>query len=213
MKVTIDCWGTLIKASPTFKDKKVELVKKYFPSLINSDEHILKCFSDTKRTFNDIIENSGGCQPSIFYIFNYLFTKLNDGYDNFNFITKFVRDYQDLTMVDGPHLYGEETLPYLEKLSKKADLVFCSNTMFIDGNSLIDCLSRLGVTKFFKDGVFSDQIGIAKPNANMYLCSNYHIGDNVLTDGFGAKSAGSMPIIINSNDKTIKDAYNLIIQR
>jgi len=213
MKVSIDCWGTLIKASPTFKEKKVELVKKYFPSLFNRDEHIIKCFSDTKKTFNDIIENSGGCQPNINYIFNYLFVKLNGCYDNFNFITKFICEYQDLTMLDGPHLYSEETLPYLEKLSKEADLVFCSNTMLIDGNSLLNCLSRLGVTKFFKGGAFSDQIGIAKPHTSIYGNSNYHIGDNILTDGFGAKSAGSTPIIINSNEKTIKDAYNFIIQK
>jgi FMN phosphatase YigB (HAD superfamily) len=213
MKVSIDCWGTLINASPTFKQKKVELVKKYFPSLIDCDEHILMCFSSTKKVFNDIIENTGGCQPNIYCVFNYLFSKLNRGYDNFNFITKFIRDYQNLTMIDGPLLYSEETFLYLEKLSQMADLLISSNTMFIDGDSLLDCLSRLGVSKFFKNYAFSDQIGIAKPHAGMYGNSDYHIGDNTLTDGFGAKSAGSTPFIINSNDKTIKDAYNFIIQK
>jgi FMN phosphatase YigB (HAD superfamily) len=211
MKVSIDCWGTLIKASPTFKLKKVELVKKYFPSLTN-DEFILKCFSDTKKTFNDIIENSGGCQPPIINIFTYLFTKLNGGYDNFGFVIPFIDEYQNLSITDGPVLYSEETTLFLEKLSKDADLVISSNTMLIEGVTLLDNLSRLGISKFFKEALFSDQVKAAKPSKVMYANSNYHIGDNILTDSIGAINAGSTPIIINSNEKTIKDAYNLIIQ-
>ena len=212
MKVSIDCWGTLIKRSPTFTKKKVELVKKYLP-YIDNDKHILKCFSDTKNTFNDIIENSGGYQPCISSIFTYLFSKLQTGYSKVSFIKEFIDEYQKLTITDGPVLFSEETTLYLEKFSKEADLVISSNTMLIDGNSLLDCLSRLGVAKFFKDAAFSDQMQVAKPHWLMYMGSNYHIGDNTLTDGKGAIEAGSKSIIINSNDKTIKDAYNLIIQR
>lgn len=212
MKVSIDVWGTLIKASPTFTQKKVELVKKYFPSLIDSDEFILKSFKDTKNIYNDIIENSGGYQPCISSIFTYLFSKLQSGYNKVSFVKEFIDEYQNLTITDGPVLYSEETTIYLEQLSKKADLVISSNTMLIDGNSLLDCLSRLGVAKFFKDAAFSDQMQVAKPHWMMYMGSNYHIGDNTLTDGIGATNAGSISIIINSNDKTIKDAYNFIIQ-
>jgi FMN phosphatase YigB (HAD superfamily) len=213
MIITIDCWGTLLKASPTFKKTKVALVKEYFPSLKDNDEHINKCFNDTKKLFNDIIENSGGCQPTITNVFTYLLSKLNMGYKKFEFLDEFIENYQMLAFNDGPTIYSEETLEYIEKLSKDAKLVVSSNTMFICGDVLLDFLSRTGLAKFFKETLFSDQLKVAKPHVKMYHGSQFHIGDNEITDVIGANNAGSCGILINSNTKTIKDAYNFIIQK
>lgn len=213
MIITIDCWGTLLKASSTFKNTKVELVKEYFPSLKDNTEHIQKCFNDTKKLFNDVIENSGGCQPTIEQVFTYLFSKLNFGYYKFDFINEFIEKYQMLAFTDGPTIYSEETLEYIEKLSKNAKLVVSSNTMFICGDVLLDFLSRTGLAKFFKETLFSDQLQVAKPHKKMYYNSQFHIGDNELTDVIGANNAGSCGILINSNKKSIKDAYNFIIQK
>jgi FMN phosphatase YigB (HAD superfamily) len=213
MIITVDCWGTLLKASPTFKSTKVKLVKEYFPSLNEKDEFIIKCFNDTKKLFNDVIENSGGCQPTVGNVFTYLFSKLNMGYQKYNFLSEFIEEYQYLASQDGPTIYSDETLEFIEKLSKDANLVISSNTMFIRGEVLLEMIAGSGLAKYFKDALFSDQLQVAKPHKAMYRGSQFHIGDNEITDVIGANNAGSTGILINSNEKTIIDAYNLIIQK
>jgi FMN phosphatase YigB (HAD superfamily) len=181
--------------------------------LKDNDEHINKCFNDTKKLFNDIIENSGGCQPTVGQVFTYLFSKFNGGYHKFDFLSEFIEEYQHLAYQDGPTIYSEETLEYIEKLAKEGNLVISSNTMFIRGEVLLDMISRTGLTKFFKEALFSDQLQVAKPHKKMYHGSQFHIGDNEITDIIGANNAGSCGILINSNTKTIRDAYNFIIQK
>lgn len=211
MRISIDCWGTLLKSSPTFSTEKIELVNRY-TSFVYSDKYISECFLLTKKTFNDIIENSGGCQPHIENIFIYFFTKLYGNYISLNFIKEFIHDYQQLAIRSSPILYSDETIDVIKKMSLHHELIISSNTMLISGNTLEICLNNVGLGKYFTHFNFSDRMGLAKPNKAMYSSSDYHIGDNTLTDSKGAEIAGSKPIIINSNENTIQDAYNIILQ-
>lgn len=210
MKISIDCWGTLLKGSPTFSAAKIELVKKYFPG--HTDRFITYCFSEAKKTFNDIIENSGGCQPSTDSIFTYLLSKLNMGYSEFPFLKDFISAYQSLALEHPPLPYSETTVPVIRCLSKKHKLIISSNTMFITGDTLQESLDN-AMAACFTAYRFSDHMRVAKPHKFMYGASDWHIGDNPVTDSVGAFSAGIKSIIINSNDKTIEDAYNIINQR
>lgn len=211
MRVSVDCWGTIIKGSPTFTEKKIELVKNHFPSLAHG--FILHCFSETKNTFNDIIENSGGFQPETEVIFRYLLSKLNGEYLNFGFIklADFINEYQHLAIMYPPIIYSDDTDDYLAKLSQHAKLILSSNTMLIKGSTLDKILYSIGIGKYFSFTGYSDMLGFAKPDKQMYVGSKWHIGDNPLTDGIGATLGGSKPIIINSTNLTIKDAYHIII--
>lgn len=210
MRVSVDCWGTILKGSPTFHQKKIELVKRYFPNIHN--DHIARCFESTKKTFNDVIENSGGSQPTIDSIFQYLLSNINDGYREFDFKNDLINEYQQLAIRNSPILYSKETLECIKNIYKKCSLIISSNTMLIGGSTLELCLERIGIAKYIDGFRFSDQTRVAKPNKYMYGGSTYHIGDNPLTDGIGAYNAGSKSIIINSTDLTIKDAYDIILQ-
>lgn len=207
--ISIDLWGTLFRSSPDFVDAKVALTKRYFKALDN--KQILECYSDTKKELNAIIEQTG-MQPSERVIFTLLFSKLSDGYENFELFEKFVFEYQFLAQNIPPHIYSEETKDAILRLSEIGKLYISSNTMFISGTSLKTIIFNAGIGRYFDRFYFSDQIGESKPSRVMYGHSNYHIGDNVYTDGIGAKCANSHPIIINSNDKTLTDAYNFITQ-
>ena len=55
--VSIDLWGTLIKASPIFKEKKVKLIREYFPEFDEDD--IFKAYRKTKEQLDFIIERTG----------------------------------------------------------------------------------------------------------------------------------------------------------
>lgn len=209
--VSIDLWGTLIKSSPLFVDAKVELTQKYLGTNKNR-EHILRCFADTKKQWNDIIEHTG-IQPQQEDIFKLLYSKVNGGYDDFSFINDYIKEYQHLAVNIIPDIYSDETIHYLEKISMQCVyLNLSSNTMMINSNSLNSILDDLEIDIYFDRLKYSDELKVSKPNKQMYGNSKFHIGDNILTDGLGARLAGSIPFIINSNDKTIKDAYNFIVQ-
>jgi len=204
---SIDLWGTLIKSSPFFGNEKIKLTQKYFDK---DADFIQKCFSQTKKELNLIIENTG-FQPTKEIIFNLLFSKLNGSYANFNFLEEYYKEYQKLAIITSPIIYSQDTIIVLKELSKISKLYLSSNTMMIDGNSLNTIINNLGISIFFDKKYFSDQLGVSKPNSIMFGNSNFHIGDNILTDHIGAICANSIPIIINSNSKTINDAFNFII--
>lgn len=209
MLISIDLWGTLIKSSPSFVDAKLNLFKKYFDA---KDEFILECFKQTKKELNNIIESTG-IQPQDKFIFQLLFTKINGSYKFSNNIYEIIRDYQELVIENPPLIYSDETIEYLQKLSEIGTLILSSNTLFIKGSTLALTLNKkYNIFSHFSKIKFSDSVGYSKPDAAMYGGSNIHIGDNNITDGIGATLAGSKPIIINSNQLTIKDAYNIITQ-
>lgn len=207
--VSVDLWGTLIRSSPEFVNAKVALTNKYFKNI--SSDFILECFKQTKNQLNNIIENTGW-QPKEREIFTLLLTKLNQGYGKFDFLEDFIEDYQNLSKKIKPQLYSDETKKYLGLLSKSNALNLSSNTMMINGNSLKFILDKLEISQYFTKLLFSDQLGYSKPSPIMYGNSNFHIGDNSVTDGVGAEIAKSRSIIINSTKITIKDAYYIITQ-
>ncbi len=212
MIVSIDCWGTLIKGSSTFHQIKLDLVREFFGDI--PEHHIKRSFRITKELMNDFIEKTGGCQPTQKQIFTYLATTLKKEYDNFDFIEEFIKEYNKLAVKYSPELYCFETLGWLKRIREVSDEVaISSNTMFVSGDSLQEILIELDVADYITQFNFSDQMGLAKPHKAMYYGSDYHIGDNPLTDGIGAAIAKSKPFIINSNYKSLNDAYNYILQR
>lgn len=211
---SIDLWGTLIKGSPSFSPEKIKLTKEYFASEGDlSDDFIKMAYDATKKQLNNIIEVTGW-QPEQDHIFRLMAHKLSSPHHlRLPSLSKFIYDYQELAIQHNPIPYSEETEMYLEKLSADNHLYLSSNTMFIDGKSLRRILAKLGWSKYFEGMLFSSEQKVSKPNRIMYKNSNFHIGDNFVTDGLGAIAAGSTPCIINSNEHTIKDAYNFITQR
>lgn len=208
MMISIDLWGTLIKSSPTFQIRKLKLFNEYFD---DSDAHILRMIHETKIQLNSIIEVTGW-QPELMIIWTLLFSKLKlrtGKTVNWNLISEFNERYQDLVYNDPPIDYSDITAEYVKKLSELGDLRISSNTMFIEGDTLYNILERRYGALLTICAKFSDIERVAKPHLLMFN-STYHIGDNMRTDYVGAKAAGSIPIIINSNDRTIKDAYDII---
>lgn len=209
IKVSIDCWGTLIKSTPAFSEAKIGLVKKLFPDI--SYAYIEQGFNTTKKELNNLIESTG-CQPSDETIFGRLLWKLTCGYHDDDAIFKFRQAYQELANQHLPQIYSEETIEIIKKLSETHELIISSNTMFISGTVLERSLYENGIHDCFSKFLFSDRVKRSKPHCSMYGGSQFHIGDNRVTDFIGAKMAGSTPFIINSNDQTIKDAFDFILQ-
>lgn len=205
INISMDVWGTLLKASPLFKEKKIELMKEYVGDTYPS-HYIENAFKEVKSHFDFIIERSG-YQPTLSTLWDTLFS-----YFNTDLLDKagLINEYQSLAIKYPPSLYDENTEKVIQLLSSRDILSISSNTLFIKGLTLRKILENHGVAKYFKKMYFSDEVGLSKPNKYMYEGSIIHIGDNPITDGEGARNAGCLPVIINSNNKTIKDAYNEI---
>jgi len=209
MNISIDLWGTLIKSSPLFHLKKTELTKEFFSCSEMLSNHNFKTI---KNNLDCIIERTGW-QPSKELIIKLLNSYFSPSDPNLLKTIEFYRAYQDLAIKYPPLLYSEDTIKYLRLLSENHLLILSSNTLLLEAKTLFTIIDNLGIFNYFTNFNFSSDLLVSKPNKEMYSKSHYHIGDNHNTDYLGAKRAGSEPIIINSNSRTIKDAYHIISER
>lgn len=97
-------------------------------------------------------------------------------------------------------------LQELRDLGKQIGLI--CNTGLTPGFGLRRFLEREGVAKHFDFMLFSDEIGIRKPNPKIFQiaaqkwrfkpCEIVHVGDNLKTDVWGAKNAGFKAVYVAS---------------
>jgi putative hydrolase of the HAD superfamily len=131
---------------------------------------------------------------------------------------------QELYLKNLPYIYSEDTIPSLSFLHDATEIMsILSNTGFVVGTTIRKGLAKLGIMQYFNHATFSDECGLAKPNKKFFdKIATYsfiskgeimHIGDNPIADGLGADNAGLAHMIINSNDKTIKDVVDFITQQ
>ena len=204
MKIGFDLWGTLIKPNPLFRERRIDLIKKYMPG---DPELVSKELDAIKHDLNRVIEYSGW-QPTEETILNMFTGRLNISYED---AEEFMKDYQRLALIYSPSLYDETTFEYLEKLSKLYELYLVSNTMFLTGETLSEILNRMGVEKFFKSFSFSDQMGDAKPSIKIHrLQFDYFVGDSTVADEEYANRLKSKFILINKNNQNLEDVHDII---
>lgn len=212
--VSIDLWGTLIKGSPKFKEEKCKLVQSYFPDYeINNIE---KSFIKTKRVFDQIIERTG-YQPEYNHLLYYLFScfMIRHQYRRIGIETfiNLEKDYAQLAIEHNPTIYNEQTINLLKEMSSQYQLTLSSNTLFLKGKTLRTIMDKINISKYFTEMNFSDECEVSKPHCIMYGNSKYHIGDNMRTDYYGAVASNIKPFLVHTNDKTLKDAYEFIIEQ
>lgn len=101
-----------------------------------------------------------------------------------------------------------QVLQWLKKQKKKIGLI--CNTGLTPGFGLRDLLSRLGVSEYFDVMIFSDEVGIRKPDQRIFQLAarklkvkpleTVHIGDNLKSDVWGAQSAGFRAIHLSGTE-------------
>jgi len=219
--VSFDLWGTLIKGSPTFGNVKHYLIQKHFPELdlptknqVLGDFYVKNQWAATKYRLNELVEQTG-FQPTQKFMLSVLLSQINgQKFVDFTKIKQqaFFNDYFMLCKQHLPEVYSEDTIPVLNQIIADGhELIVTSNTMFLPGPRLLRILEDdLGFPKMKYR--FSDIYQCSKPTPAIFKDIDFHFGDNAITDLKGSIDAGCKSILINSNDKTIKDAYNFIVQ-
>ena len=224
---SFDLWSTLIRSNPNFKKERCLFFHKHFNTLGKSAEETKTIFRTVDLMANYTNEKTGKNidAEEMYLMVIYL---LNNSHVPFRDIDlrRLYQEMEDLILQYIPVVYDSHTKETLEAIKAMPDttLNLLSNTGFIKGVTLRKILDRLKLSKYFDFQLFSDELGISKPNPTIYqtLLENIHnlrndnislkeivhIGDNVVSDIEGAESFGINAFQVNSNDNTIK---NLII--
>jgi len=105
-----------------------------------------------------------------------------------------------------PNPGAREALQSLKNMG--VELAVISDTSYSTGKMLRKLLERYHLLEFFDCLTFSDEVGISKPNAEMFLATlralrvgpafAVHVGDNPFTDVFGANEAGLRSVAFGS---------------
>ena len=216
---SFDLWLTLIKSNPEFKGKRDEFFFKHYNprrlSLLEVSKIIRQVDSESTKVTEVTGKHIGAGQmiDEILQLLGNTEVKLR--------IINVIYEYiQRLFLQYPPIFYDENTCRTLYKL-KKRNKVLCivSNTGFISGKTIKIILKKYKIQNLFDIQIFSDEIGISKPNPKIFkeLMDNctklypfstrediLHIGDNIIADG-GSSKQGVDYFQINTNNKSIID--------
>jgi putative hydrolase of the HAD superfamily len=174
--VSFDIWGTLLKSNPQFKEAQGRLVTSFTGK---SPEEFLKLKSEMKKVLDKQVEEKG-IQPDRFKNYKKLLPGLT-----LKELKAFIECSDKLFLKYPPQIYeeGRKLLEHYRSLGYT--ILISSNTVFIYG----DTLGKVIWDTFeipMKNCNFSDIVGVSKPNASMFnfkVKPEFHVGDNVITDG------------------------------
>lgn len=213
--ISFDFWLTLFKSNPEFKTQRDLFMYMVFQPTISLEE-----FKKVCRKV-DVI-SSEKCETSGLHISSLSMIK------EIGIQSKAVRglDYrslqniqyfiQELALSLPPVPYDIDTIAVIKELSKKYVLNILSNTGLVSGVTLNKILGFNDIFEEFSFMIYSDQIGIAKPNELIFkYISNtphevLHVGDNPIADG-GCKKYNIDFFQINSGNNSIKDLLTFLL--
>ncbi len=220
---SFDLWGTLIKSNPEFKKERASFFHKHFNRNGKTLEEVIAIIREVDIMCNYTNELIGKnidafeMYAMVLYKLGYEIEKISD------------RDIQSIyhtleSMFERyPSVIYDNTIDVLKRMSESGcTLSILSNTAFIRGHSLKKFIASSELANLFSFHIYSDEIGISKPNKGAYLIlinavfelrkhnpvttnEIIHIGDNFNSDIKGAQAISLNAFQINTNHNTIKD--------
>lgn len=217
---SFDLWLTLIKSNPYFKIERTKIFHRDFNPGGKSIDEVAKAFRQVDLMCNAVNENTGkNIDADEMYLM--VISIINDNQLNIADIdtAKLYQDMEKLLFYYLPVVYSSVTIATLRHLKQKEDVTFSllSNTGFIKGATLRKVLVELKLSEYFDFQLYSDEVGMSKPNPALFalmlqqintnrdidLNNIIHVGDNPQADVEGANAAGIKSLLINSNNQSI----------
>jgi putative hydrolase of the HAD superfamily len=220
---SFDLWLTLIKSNPYFKIERTKIFHRDFNPAGKSIDEVAKAFRQVDLMCNAVNESTGkNIDADEMYLM--VISLINDNQLSLADIdtAKLYQDMDKLLFYYLPVVYSSVTIPTLQHLKEKGSstLSLLSNTGFIKGATLRKVLVELKMNEYFDFQLYSDEVGMSKPNPalfflmmqhikrinagnNINLNKIIHIGDNPKADIEGAKVAGIKSLLVNSNNQSI----------
>lgn len=211
---SFDLWMTIIKSNPHFKPQRTELLKEVF-SLDKTAEEINSVIRYYDNLFNTISEKTGN-HIEREEVFMLILDELGMNVQNVSIddLKLFFGKSDELFVKNVPQIIWKDIHDFLGKIQEHGKTAsILSNTAFIHGDSIRKVLKKLELNSYFSFMIFSDEVGISKPNFEIfeYLYKNtqqlktttksqiIHIGDNLVADYQGAKAFGIAAELVKFN--------------
>ena len=211
--ISLDLWGTLVGQNPKFAEKRLDLLR----------EMSNKTDSEIQQTVHFIKKKYDNSAVSSEFVFDLLKTLLEIPLS----IQEIMGHYYVVFGQYSPILLEKDINTVLKQVQKKCTLHLISNTLMIKGQVLVDTLNNAydGIFNHFEALTFSDEVGVAKPDAAIFsIAYNFmndvpkstvlHIGDNIRTDVGGATDFGFQAALVdfekNRSVRAVLSSYNII---
>ncbi len=127
-----------------------------------------------------------------------------------------VKRFEEAIWYDPP-LLKEGVVETLEALEPCYGMAIISDTGVTPGSVVRQVLANLGALHFFKSTVFSNEMGLCKPNEAMFRTAlnelgvgpseAVHVGDLLHTDVAGAKAVGMRAIWVKTRETPMLDGW------
>lgn len=210
--ISFDLWNTLIEKNPDYSVVRNNFIKTYTKlSLEQIKTNILLI----KEDITNSMEKFGLTIPNI-VMYQMIINKCKiEGLSAIALRTKCIELF-----FEHPPILKADVFNILELLyNKKYQLFLSSNTLFIEGKWFDEYLKINNIYNFFEYRLYSDQLGVSKPNAMFFKTLQeksfslkseiLHIGDNWITDLKGPQDYGFSAIL--THKKT--NLYTLLTQQ
>lgn len=203
--LSYDLWLTLIKSNPLFKQKRNLLFKDFFEieAPIEKVAEIIRYYDVLCNNINE----KTGLNFDTFEIYYLILNGLGVSLDEIEThkLSQFYEQTEVLFLEYKPVLLFPETYKTFEKVTQAGLTInLLSNTAFIKGHTLRKLLDHYELGQFFTFQIYSDEVGISKPNNAIFQLvydeinklrktdkkDILHIGDNSIADYNGALQFG-----------------------
>ncbi len=227
---SFDLWLTLIKSDPIFKQERDRHFFEKFNRKGRTLPEVSAIIKEVDNACNAINEVAGG-SITPFEMYAMVLLKLDYPIKDLTRMDMIaIYHYIETLFLKHPPVpYSEDTVSTLIKLKRDgATLSILSNTGFIMGSTIKKLFTQhfkihmgLDLNSLFIFQMYSDEMRASKPSQSVFdhllvNCLNHHdcrataprhilhVGDNEFADA-GAKQSFIDHMIINSNNKTIKN--------
>lgn len=197
--VSFDVWKTLITVCPDYKAARIDAIRRQLalPAQETSEvARIVATVDDDLNARADITGIQYGTVDRLVRIAGHFgFQPTSD------WLTETTAALRDNFISNPPRLNEPDLVESLQRIKQNGrQIVVISNTGFTDGLHVRLGLEALGLWKHIDYGIFSDQVGCAKPNPEIFRLATrmtgtaadriLHVGDNYTADYRGATAAG-----------------------
>lgn len=224
---SFDLWLTLIRTNPLFKEERA----RYFYNNLNRKakpaEEIKSIFQNVDILCNAVNEKTGK-SISAEEMYCMVVFQMNESTEIMKDLDLYslYADMEHLVLQYMPVVFCNKTIEILDRIKNRPGITLniLSNTAFIKGSTLRKVNSLLGISPYFDFEIYSDEVGLSKPNIELYkqLIDKVshirkggiapgeiiHVGDNYRADILGSQKAGIHSFQVNSNHQSITHLLN-----
>lgn len=214
---SFDLWNTLIVSNPAFKGEQVRLFADFLQS---SPDVLAPQLAYLDKDLDKKAEKKG-VQTNFAERLRLLAIKLACPLPTEDELRLLEDEQERIFLANLPTLSEPNVCDLLQHLHEAGKLLFLvSNTGFIAGKTLQRAMQMLDIDAYWQARLFSDEIGYSKPDKrifeplfefeNLLPEEILHIGDNFLTDYYGARKNGLFSFLYTKNLRTFEPKHDTI---